>query len=92
MQFCRDRSLPHPGFVVLDSPLLAYWKPEGDADDLRGSDLKDKFYRYLLGMSKNSQIIVIENEHPPDFVEKEAPVTVFTRNPNVGRYGFFPHA
>lgn len=90
MQFCRDRSLPHPGFVVLDSPLLAYWKPEGDADDLRGSGLKDKFYRYLLGMSKDSQVIVIENEHPPDFVEKEAPVTVFTRNPGVGRYGFFP--
>ncbi|MFV0645219.1 MAG: AAA family ATPase [Sphingomonadaceae bacterium] len=90
MQFCRDRNLPHPGFVVLDSPLLAYWKPEGDADDLRGSDLKEKFYRYLLGISKESQVIIIENEHPPEFVEKEAPVTVFTRNPDVGRYGFFP--
>ncbi|MCC5987222.1 MAG: hypothetical protein JJT95_06020 [Pararhodobacter sp.] len=90
MQFCRDRDLPHPGFIVLDSPLLAYWKPEGDADDLRGSDLKEKFYRYLLGMSKVNQVIIIENEHPPEFVEKEAPVTVFTRNPGVGRYGFFP--
>lgn len=90
MQFCRDRNLPHPGFVVLDSPLLAYWKPEGEADDLRGSDLKENFYRYLLGMSKDNQIIIIENEHPPDFVGKEAPVTVFTRNPSVGRYGFFP--
>ena len=90
MQFCRDRDLPHPGFVVLDSPLLAYWKPEGEADDLRGSDLKEKFYKYLLGMSKENQIIIVENEHPPKFVEKAAPVTVFTRNPNVGRYGFFP--
>jgi len=47
MEFCRERSLPHPGFVVLDSPLLAYWKPEGNDDDLRGTDLKERFYRYL---------------------------------------------
>lgn len=90
MQFCRERDLPHPGFVVLDSPLLAYWEPESDEDDLRGSSLKEKFYRYILGMSKDSQIIVIENEHPPSFVEREAAVTIFTKNPTVGRYGFFP--
>ncbi|GAB7080898.1 AAA family ATPase [Megalodesulfovibrio paquesii] len=90
MQFCRKRSLPHPGFVVLDSPLLAYWKPEGEADDLRGTNLKDKFYRYLLGMSGDYQIIIIENEHPPSFVEHSASVTVFTKNPNDGRFGFFP--
>ncbi len=90
MQFCLERRLPHPGFVVLDSPLLAYWKPEGKDDDLRGTNLKDNFYRYLLGMSKDNQIIIIENEHPPSFIEQGASVTVFTKNPNVGRYGFFP--
>lgn len=90
MQFCRDRNLPHPGFVVLDSPLLAYWKPEGEDDDLRGTALKENFYQYLLGMSKENQVIIIENEHPPDFVQKSAPVTVFTKNADVGRYGFFP--
>jgi hypothetical protein len=90
MEFCRERNLPHPGFVVLDSPLLAYWKPEGIDDDLRGSDLKDLFYRYLLGLSKDSQVIIIENEHPPQFVFDEAKVIVFTKNPKQGRYGFFP--
>ncbi|WP_424363096.1 AAA family ATPase [Methylocystis parvus] len=90
MQFCRERNLPHPGFVVLDSPLLAYWKPEGKDDDLRGTSLKQNFYRYLLGMSKDNQVIIIENEHPPAFVEGSAPVTVFTKNPSDGRYGFFP--
>ncbi|WP_417475308.1 hypothetical protein [Leisingera sp.] len=90
MEFCRERGLPHPGFIVLDSPLLAYWKPEGLDDDLRGTDLKENFYRYLMGISKENQIIVIENEHPPDFVTKEMPITVFTKNPNSGRYGFFP--
>ncbi len=90
MQFCKERELPHPGFVVLDSPLLAYWKPEGEQDDLRGSALKQNFYEYLVGMSHETQVIVVENEHPPDFVEKRAQVTVFTKNPSVGRYGFFP--
>ena len=89
MEFCRERNLPHPGFLVLDSPLLAYWKPEGDDDDLRGTDLKEMFYRYLLGR-KDSQIIVIENEHPPAFVSGEGNVIVFTKNPYQGRYGFFP--
>ena len=90
MEFCRERNLPHPGFVVLDSPLLAYWKPEGDDDDLRGTDLKEMFYRYLLGLRKDSQIIIVENERPPDFVGGEGNVIVFTKNPHQGRYGFFP--
>ena len=90
MEFCCERNLPHPGFVVLDSPLLAYWKPEGEDDDLRGTDLKEMFYRYLLGLRKDSQIIVVENEHPPDFVSGEGNVIVFTKNPHQGRYGFFP--
>ena len=90
MEFCRSRELPHPGFVVLDSPLLAYWKPEGEEDDLRGTDLKDRFYEYILGLSSDSQVIVVENEHPPDFVASAGNVIVFTKNPNRGRYGFFP--
>jgi len=90
MEFCRERDLPHPGFVVLDSPLLAYWKPEGVEDDLRGTDLKEMFYRYLLGLHKDSQVTIIENEQPPDFVSREGNVIVFTKNPYQGRYGFFP--
>jgi predicted nuclease with TOPRIM domain len=90
MEFCQERGLPHPGFVVVDSPLLAYWKPEGQEDDLRGTDLDEMFYRYLLGLHARNQVIVIENKHPPDFVAKEGHVTVFTKNPHQGRYGFFP--
>jgi hypothetical protein len=44
LEYCQEGELPHPGFVMLDSPLLAYFEPEG-ADDvaLQGSDLKEKF-------------------------------------------------
>ncbi len=91
LEFCLEHDLPHPGFLILDSPLLAYWKPEGEEDNLSGTDLKEKFYDYILGLRSDSQVIIVENEHPPDFVSGRGNVIVFTKNPNLGRYGFFPH-
>jgi hypothetical protein len=90
MEYCKEKDLPHPGFVVLDSPLLAYWAPEGMEDSLEGSDLKDRFYEYLAANHSDSQVIIIENEHPPTALEKKIGLTVFTKNPHQGRYGFFP--
>lgn len=29
-------------------------------------------YRYLLGLHKDNQVIIIENEHPPEFVMETA--------------------
>lgn len=89
LELCLDEGLPHPGFVVLDSPLLAYWEPEGEEDDLTGTDLKERFYEYLLGLRADVQVIVVENQHPPDFVFERSNVVVFTKNPHHGRYGFF---
>ncbi|HOV87815.1 MAG TPA: AAA family ATPase [Syntrophobacteraceae bacterium] len=90
MEFCKERALPHPGFVVLDSPLLAYWAPEGPADSLQGSDLKERFYEYLADTHRDSQVIIIENEHPQASLHGRIGLTVFTKNPQEGRYGFFP--
>jgi len=92
MQYCLKRDLPHPGFVILDSPLLAYWEPEGEEDDLKGTDLKEMFYNFLLALPKEGQVIILENQHPPDSVLSKLAVTVFTKNPANGRYGFFPLA
>ena len=90
LEFCLENDHPDTGFVVLDSPLLAYGKPEGKEDDLRGTDLKERFYRYLLGLKAHTQILIIENEHPPEFVEGGGNIIVFTKNPHQDRYGFFP--
>jgi hypothetical protein len=92
MQYCMKRELPHPGFVILDSPLLAYWEPEGEEDDLKGTDLKEMFYNYLLALPKEGQVIIFENQHPPANVLSKLAVTVFTKNPASGRYGLFPPA
>ncbi|MFZ4823926.1 hypothetical protein CQW32_04705 [Pseudomonas putida] len=89
LEYAQENSLPHPGFLVLDSPLLAYFAPEGDDDLLlRGSNLKEKFYEYLIRHhSSGSQIVVIENQHPPLEAVQDVHLTVFTNNPHEGRAG-----
>lgn len=91
LEYCQKMKLPHPGFVVMDSPLLAYFEPDGDEDDLRGTDLKLRFYRYLIERHADSQIIIIENTPPPEELADRMALTVFTKNPHHGRYGLFPH-
>lgn len=89
MEYCREQSLPHPGFVVMDSPLLAYFEPEGEDDEaLQGTDLKERFYEYLIQQhSRDSQVIIIENQHPPTKFDDDLNLTIFTRNPAEGRFG-----
>lgn len=90
LEYCQENDLPHPGFVVLDSPLLAYFKPEGDEDQqLQGTKLKELFYSYLVKHHGTySQVIIVENQHPPDSALDGLRMTVFTGNPNEGREGF----
>lgn len=90
LDYCKTKSTPHPGFIVLDSPLLAYREPEGTEDDLSGTDLKEKFYDYLLNMPDDRQVIIIENVDPPPAIVSLPQVVMFSKNPNSGRYGFFP--
>lgn len=89
LEYCQEKGLPHPGFVVMDSPLLAYYQPEGEDDQkLQGTDLKDRFYDYLVEHHReDSQVIIIENQHPPSAIEDRISLTIFTRNPNSGRFG-----
>jgi predicted nuclease with TOPRIM domain len=90
LEYCLENDLPHPGFVVLDSPLLAYFKPEGDEDrQLQGTNLKESFYSYLVNHhGTDSQVVIVENQHPPDSVLDGLNMAVFTGNPNEGREGF----
>lgn len=91
MRYCKEAQLAHPGFVVLDSPLVAYKEPDGKDDDLSGTDVKDRFYRDLAVNYKERQVIVLENETPPQDIIDQINYISFTKNPNKGRYGFFPH-
>lgn len=88
--YCRARQTPHTGFVVLDSPLLAYREPDGAEDDLTGTDLQEKFYAYLEALPIDTQVIVVENTDPPESIMKREQSMMFGKNPHHGRYGLFP--
>lgn len=89
MEFCRRNDTPHPGFTVLDSPLLSYKAPESTDDDLRGTDLKDRFYTYLSVMQADRQVLVIENTDPPASVQTLPQAVKFTGLTGSARSGFF---
>jgi hypothetical protein len=93
--FCRERNLPHPGFLILDTPLLTYRDPirskEGPLTDdeqvLRNTSLKDFFFEHLSANSDKAQFGVIENIDLPADIEQLAQVQTFTGDPTSGRQG-----
>ncbi|KAE9627948.1 hypothetical protein [Parasedimentitalea maritima] len=95
--YCAEKGRPHPGFLILDAPLLAYRPAEdtryGELDDdeiaLRDADLAGHFYRHLHSLGGSAQFIVIENHKSDQAVVAPFPNIQFTRNANTGRQGFF---
>jgi predicted nucleic acid-binding Zn-ribbon protein len=97
LMFCRERNLPHPGFVILDTPLLTYRDPirtnsplSADETALRNTSLKEFFFEHLSRVSQLGQIIVVENVDLPSNIEKLGHVETFTGDPSNGRFGLFP--
>jgi hypothetical protein len=87
-EFCRSRKMPHPGVVILDSPLIAYKEPKADDEGIAGTDLKRRFYEHLEVFAGEEQIFIVDNTEPPAaFVPK---ATHFTANPDIPRCGLFP--
>jgi len=97
--YCRENELPHPGFIVLDTPLLTYREPlvqakygdlEPDEIAIRDTGLADHFYRHLASLKDIGQFVILENADPPAAVRPELHVETFTGRSSVGRLGFFP--
>ncbi|MCC6508921.1 MAG: AAA family ATPase [Pirellulaceae bacterium] len=92
MEFCHKNGMPHPGFLILDSPLLSYRKPDNQEDDLRGTDLNSQFYAYLQGLNADGQVIIVENSDPPAAVQLLPQVTKFIGKEGEQRFGYFEKA
>lgn len=86
LQETNRKNLPHPGFVLMDSPLVTYREP----DEHMGEGVKDAFYRNLATSLGDAQVIILENEEPQAQITEQIAFTGFTKNRNVGRYGLFP--
>jgi hypothetical protein len=95
-QYCFDRDIPHPGFVVfvvLDSPLVTYRPPDAPdravVDESLPQGVVGAFYRDLQ-THFDGQVIVMENLDPTEALHADSVDVPFTKILNVGRYGFFP--
>ncbi|WP_342240848.1 hypothetical protein [Inquilinus sp. OTU3971] len=93
--YCIDNELPHPGFLVLDTPLLTYREPlkskhgelSEDEAALKATSLAEHFYRHLAGLKDEVQFVVIENSDPPAAVQSLARIETFTGLEGNGRFG-----
>jgi hypothetical protein len=74
LQETQRKNLAHPGFIVLDSPLVTYREPE---EHMR-EGVKNAFYRNLAATITPAQVIVLENEDPPDNLLNQISFEVFT--------------
>lgn len=98
--YCHKKNIPHPSFMVLDTPLLAYRDPishkagrlEDDEIQIQHNSVKEAFFRHLLKISNICQFIILENIDPPEFLHQQPDVQIiqFSGSSQQGRAGFFP--
>jgi predicted nuclease with TOPRIM domain len=88
LRYCASRDKPHPGFVLIDSPLVVYREPDPDGVTLDAS-VKSAFFADLASAFGAEQVILLENDEPPDEVAARDDVNIirFTKRGD-GRYGF----
>ncbi|PKP80384.1 MAG: hypothetical protein CVT79_16180 [Alphaproteobacteria bacterium HGW-Alphaproteobacteria-18] len=96
VRYCQKKKLPHPGIVVIDSPLTSY-KRRG-ARDVKGPDsavssgVEAAFWEALAKIANEVQVIIVENKEPPPNVAAVVHYEWFAGN-EAGpddRVGFIP--
>jgi hypothetical protein len=86
LQETNRKNLPHPGFIILDSPLVTYREPQ----EHMGEGVKAAFYRNLAATVAPAQVIILENVEPPEDLKTSIAFEGFTKSRTTGRYGLFP--
>lgn len=95
LTYCRRRGRPHPGFLILDTPLITYRDPmrsragalTPDEEVIRNTDLKERMFEHLGSTSSIGQFILFDNSDPPANATSFASVEAFTNDPKEGRQG-----
>lgn len=88
LKYCDANSKPHPGFVLIDSPLIVYRQPDAGEDNFT-LDVKEGFYRSVATEFVRAQVIILENDAPPSDLVSAINVIEFT-GIDSGRRGFIP--
>ena len=90
MRYCRKKKLPHPGVVVIDSPLNPFKGADKDGEERVNTEVQEAFYADLSSDKSGDQLIVFENTEPPLGLRKGMRYTHFSGNAANPRAGFFP--
>lgn len=87
LRYCANRDMPHAGFVAIDSPLVTYKRRDTQPGEEIPENVSHAFYEALALTPGDQQIIVLENEDPPESVRGKIYYTHFSRQRGVGRFG-----
>lgn len=73
LRYCKNKGKPHPGMVVIDSPLTSYKKSKSSStgDGPVDPGIEASFWESLTRLDDGIQVIIVENKEPPqDVAEK----------------------
>lgn len=88
MEYCQKNTLPHAGFVLIDSPLTTYQEAsETEEEEKVPEELKVRFLNTFSNLF-GSQIIILENKFSMIVNEEKMNFIEFTKDRTIGRYGF----
>jgi hypothetical protein len=90
LRYCRLVDLPHPGLVILDTPLNPLRGRDEPGEEKVSKEVQNAFYEDLARNSGEDQIIVMENEDPSEAVRSLMTYQHFSGNPDIDRPGFYP--
>ncbi len=90
LRYCVREERPFPNFVLIDSPLIVYEKPDASETEFP-QDIKKHFWDSVKSSFGDAQVIIIENRRqlPSDGAISDVNVVLFTGN-DQGRRGFIP--
>ena len=91
LDYCFEQSKPHPGFIILDSPLTTYHNNQKrENGDEVTSNMQESFFLNIVGVKKDRQIIIFDNKIPPSSIIDKVNYIQFSNQENSVRKGFFP--
>ncbi len=90
-KYCLSKNLPHPGFIILDSPVTTFHDRKVQIEEKEESIPTDKQSAFFEDLSKHDdiQVIMFENKEPEKNIKNRINYLEFTKDHKRGRYGFF---